>query len=600
MARGHDNPSFSDIPDSEKFSNHYIINNENDSEQSSRNAEDENDRDQWGKGIQFTLSCIACCVGLGNVWRFPFIALQNGGGAFVIPYIIMLLLVGRPGYFLEMIMGQFSSRGTIKVYDCAPAMRGVGMGQMVTILAVSTYYSSILAIALRYFFYSFNTVLPWSECKPEWTEPCYSANGIQTNDDESGNITRKSSTELYFLKEVLHARENINDGIGSINWNLFGFLALTWITVCLILMRGVRSSGKAAYITGIVPFIFLFIFLIRALTLPGAFNGIAFFFTPKWEDILKPGVWYAAVTQLFFSLNVFFANIIMYASYNKFSHKIHRDSNIITIIDTGTSLLAGCISFGIIGHLAHELGVDDISKVFQGGPGLVFVTYAETISKFRVLPQVFSVLFFLMLYILGLGSLIAQTSCVITVIRDQFKNVKNWHAAVGYSIFGALCGSLYTTEGGQSVLNLVDHYGTTFVNFLLAVFEIMAFCHIYGVNRICKDVKFMLGFIPGIYWTVCWRVVTPLIMMAIIVYHFIYYENPKDNGAEFPFIAHVVGWCITASGLIWLPLIIIWSISKQNEKTFVDRVKSAFRPTKNWGPLNSSLLLKYQEFLKTN
>jgi solute carrier family 6 amino acid transporter-like protein 5/7/9/14 len=210
-------------------------------------------------------------------------------------------------------------------------------------------------------------------------------------------------------------------------------------------MRGIKSSGKVAYVTGIAPFIFLVIFLIRALTLPGALNGIAYFFTPKWEDILKPSVWYAACTQLFFSLNVFFANIIMYASYNKFTHKIYRDSNIVTTIDTFTSLLAGCITFGIVGHLAHELGVDDISKVFKAGPGLVFITYAETISKFRVMPQIFSILFFLMLYILGMGSLLAMTSCVITVVRDQFKGVQNWHAALGYSIFGVLCGSLYTT-----------------------------------------------------------------------------------------------------------------------------------------------------------
>lgn len=82
------------------------------------------DREQWGKGVEFLMSCIAMSVGLGNVWRFPFVALQNGGGAFLIPYLIVLLLVGRPIYYLEMCIGQFSSRGSVKVYDFAPAMRG--------------------------------------------------------------------------------------------------------------------------------------------------------------------------------------------------------------------------------------------------------------------------------------------------------------------------------------------------------------------------------------------------------------------------------------------------------------------------------------------
>lgn len=82
------------------------------------------ERDTWGKGIEFLLSCIAMSVGLGNVWRFPFTALDNGGGAFLIPYLVVLFLVGKPIYYLEMIIGQFSSRGSVKVFDLCPAMRG--------------------------------------------------------------------------------------------------------------------------------------------------------------------------------------------------------------------------------------------------------------------------------------------------------------------------------------------------------------------------------------------------------------------------------------------------------------------------------------------
>lgn len=70
------------------------------------------------------MSCIALAVGLGNVWRFPFVALENGGGAFLIPYFVVLILIGKPIYYLELLIGQFSSRGSIKVYDMVPAMRG--------------------------------------------------------------------------------------------------------------------------------------------------------------------------------------------------------------------------------------------------------------------------------------------------------------------------------------------------------------------------------------------------------------------------------------------------------------------------------------------
>lgn len=83
------------------------------------------DRASWGNDIEFLMSCIAMSVGLGNIWRFPFIALENGGGAFLIPYLIVLLIIGRPLYYMEMILGQFSSRSSIKVYDLVPALRGL-------------------------------------------------------------------------------------------------------------------------------------------------------------------------------------------------------------------------------------------------------------------------------------------------------------------------------------------------------------------------------------------------------------------------------------------------------------------------------------------
>lgn len=178
------------------------------------------------------------------------------------------------------------------------------------------------------------------------------------------------SNQFPHRNEVLRAPESIHNGIGWPNLDLFGYLILSWAIVVLIQCRGIKSAGKAAYITGIAPFIFLIIFLIRALTLPGAFDGIAYFFKPNWKDVLKPSVWYAAVTQLFFSLNVFLANIVMYASYNKLDHNIYRDANIVTSVDTITSILAGSITFGIVGHLKQQLQADDIRKVFKGGPGM--------------------------------------------------------------------------------------------------------------------------------------------------------------------------------------------------------------------------------------
>lgn len=190
------------------------------------------------------------------------------------------------------------------------------------------------------------------------------------------------------------------------NWNLVGCLAISWFIVFIILVKGIKSSGKVSYFLAIFPYFMLTILLAKTLTLPGAIDGVKAFFTPRWSEILKPKVWYEAVTQVFFSLNVYFANVIMYSSYNKFHHKVHIDSNIVTTLDTFTSLLAGCCVFAVLGHLKHELNADDIKDVMSPGPGLAFVSYPEAISKFQSFSTIFSIAFFLMLYILGIGKVL--------------------------------------------------------------------------------------------------------------------------------------------------------------------------------------------------
>lgn len=153
----------------------------------------------------------------------------------------------------------------------------------------------------------------------------------------------------------------------------------------------------------------------------------------------------------------------MYASYNKFSHNIYRDATVVTLLDTFTSLIAGCTIFGILGNLAHEMGTTDISKVVEGGAGLAFISYPDAISKFDFWPQGFSFLFFFMLFVLGVGSNVAMASCVMTVICDQFPKVRLWQAACGVACVGFLIGLIYMTPVSRNPLLFCLHYD----NFIL-------------------------------------------------------------------------------------------------------------------------------------
>jgi solute carrier family 6 amino acid transporter-like protein 5/7/9/14 len=437
-----------------------------------------------------------------------------------------------------------------------------------------------MSLTCFYFFSSFQAILPWTQCDPEWL------NCFNTGDNYTGlNLTdQKSSVELYFTNDVLKMTPSIDDGIGDPEWRLVLCLLFSWIIVCLILIKGVTSSGKAAYFTAIFPYVVLITLLIRGVTLEGAADGILFFITPQWDKILEPQVWYAAVTQCFFSLCVGFGPIIMFSSYNPFRHNIYRDATVVSFMDTFTSLLAGVTIFAILGNLAHESG-KNIEEVVQGGTGLAFISYPEAIAKFNLVPQLFAVLFFLMLFTLGVGSATALTGCVITIICDAFPHFKRWMVTVVISVVGFIIGLVYITPGGQYILDVVDFFGGGFIIFVLAVIETVAICWIYGLNKFLKDVEFMLGIRLGIYWQFSWGVFIPVALIGIFIYSLANFRVFQMGDYIYPTSVIVAGWVIAMSALIQVPLWGIYVVYKEKKgSNFIERLKNSFVSTDAWGP----------------
>lgn len=214
-----------------------------------------------------------------------------------------------------------------------------------------------------------------------------------------------------------------------------------------------------------------------------------------------------------------------------------RDVNIITTVDTLTSLLAGLTIFGILGHLAHVMNVP-IEEVTTSNIGLAFMAYPETIAKIDFIPQFFSMLFFIMLFVLGIGSNVGMTSCIMTVIRDKFPQLSCWKIVLGIAVVGVSIGCLYTTPGGQFLISLLDFYGASFVALILAIIELLTVSWIYGVDRFCKDIEFMLGKKTGLYWRVCWSVVTPSVMISILGYFIWKWKPLTYRGFEYDFRWH--------------------------------------------------------------
>lgn len=593
-------------------------------------AEAEPERQQWDDPMEFLMSCISMSVGLGNVWRFPFTAYENGGGAFLIPYICVLMLVGRPLYFMELALGQFSSAGCVNVWDMIPALGGVGYGQILGTACVTTYYCSLIALSIYYLVVSCYPVLPWTVChdhlqSEDVSSPicipsganisefitCYHPNITELNStrcvsaareldtltEETANVSIISSAEQYFRVGVLKEKTDISQGLGLPDPTLAGCLAVCWLLLYLTLRKGVSSSGKVAYFTALFPYVVMIALLIRGLTLPGASQGLLFFFTPQWEKLASLQVWYAAVTQSFFSLSVGFGTLTTYSSYNKFRHNTNKDALIISFADTFTSLLAGTVIFSILGHLAHELDLP-VAEVVKSGAGLAFVSYPEVLAKFDFVPQVFAVLFFLMLITLGLGSAVGFISAVTTTIYDSFPDVDQKFILkiccfVGYGI-----GLFYVTPGGQIMLEMVDYYGGTVLILALVSVEVIAINWVYGTNQLARDFNFMLRMQLSVYWRFCWGILCPLLLPLL----FLYVLFTQAGVPDIPFPAQVAGWIISLIGIVLVPTHILLSVCGDTETesdTFISKViatikqgqfghnfKNAFLPNNQWGPCN--------------
>jgi solute carrier family 6 amino acid transporter-like protein 5/7/9/14 len=578
----------------------------------SENSSVDENRGSWDNPIEFLLSCLGFAVGLGNIWRFPYLCYRNGGGAFLIPYVISLVLMGLPVFLFEMGAGQFSAEGPVSVWKLCPLFQGIGYGMCFLSLYIGTYYNIILSWAFFYIFSSFTSSLPWASCENPWnseacrrfdSKNCTSHGGVMTNEQDCvfqkdvtidvwKNVTEtannaKLPSDEFFHNFMLDISQGIHD-LGSIRWELALCLLLAWTIVYCALWKGIKSFGKVVYFTALFPYCILVILLVRAATLPGYMDGITFYLTPKWEKLLEINVWADACIQIFFSLGVTWGGMITLA-YNQFNNNVFRDALLVGMGNCTTSFFAGFVIFGIIGYMAHELGVP-VEQVAAQGAGLAFIAYPEAVSRMPISP-LWSILFFLMLLSLGFGTQFSTTETVVTVLQDQFpalrgKNRKWLTLCVCSFMF--LCGLSMITEGGMYVLQLVDNHSATYSALILGCLEVSVMAWVYGVDRFLEDLRFMLGFYPypRILWKAAWMFISPMIVVLILIFSWINYEGSTYDGYIFPAWANVLGWCITFSSVVCVPIVAIWKICHE-EGTLVARVQKLMQPSEEWGPASS-------------
>ncbi|XP_071786405.1 sodium- and chloride-dependent glycine transporter 1-like isoform X2 [Asterias amurensis] len=558
--------------------------------------EEEIARGNWGHKFDFMLSCIGFAVGLGNVWRFPYLCYINGGGAFLVPYCIMLLIAGLPMFVMELGFGQFASRGCITIWTISPVFKGLGYAMCIITALVAIYYNVVISYTLFYLFASFTTVLPWSDCNRSWnTANCVVLSGNDTNGTVYLNTSTRPALE-FWDNYVLDRSEGLED-MGPIRWQMALCLLLAWTVVFLCIVKGVKSSGKVVYFTATFPYIVLCILLVRGATLPGSLQGVIFYIKPEFDKLLSAKVWKDAAVQIFYSLGPAWGGLHTLASYNKFDNNFKRDGIIIAFTNCGTSVFAGFAIFSVIGFMAHDSGLP-IETVADSGPGLAFVAYPEALARMPAAP-LWSILFFFMLFTLGLDSQFVMTETLITAVTDElkgyFKNIAKWKTLITLTVCVTffLLGLPMTTRGGIYLLTLMDNYSAGFSLLLIAMLECLVISYAYGINRFDKDMKTMVRSGLELYWKICLMFLAPLVLGFIFVFFCLTYANLTYGAYTYPEFGEALGWLMVVAAIVPVPVYALFFYIKHGYgNTALEYLKSGIEPAEEWGPaLNENRLL---------
>ncbi|XP_066580241.1 sodium-dependent neutral amino acid transporter B(0)AT2 [Amia ocellicauda] len=532
-------------------------------------SDTEEERPAWNSKLQYILAQVGFSVGLGNVWRFPYLCQKNGGGAYLVPYLILLIVIGIPLFFLELAVGQRIRRGSIGVWNyISPRLGGIGFASCVVCFFVALYYNVIIGWSLFYFSQSFQQPLPWDQCPLVKNK---------TNTFVEPECERSSATTYYWYREALDISDSISES-GGLNWKMTVCLLAAWTMVCLAMIKGIQSSGKVMYFSSLFPYVVLICFLVRALLLKGSVDGIRHMFTPKLEIMLEAKVWREAATQVFFALGLGFGGVIAFSSYNKRDNNCHFDAVLVSFINFFTSVLATLVVFAVLGFkanimnekcvahntdkivtflgtgvLSHDLipqhinfshvtsvdyyqmtdiikGVkekdysslglnpcnieDELNKAVQG-TGLAFIAFTEAMTHFPASPF-WSVMFFLMLVNLGLGSMFGTIEGIITPIVDTFK-VRKEFLTVGCCLLAFSIGLIFVQRSGNYFVAMFDDYSATLPLLIVVILENIAVAWVYGTDKFFEDLKDMLGFSPFRFYYYMWKYITPLILLALLV-----------------------------------------------------------------------------------
>ncbi len=482
-------------------------------------------RERWTGRAPFIFAAIGSAIGLGNVWRFPYLTYQYGGGAFIIPYIIGLFVLGIPWMMLEFGMGRYFQKGAPGVFEgIGKKWEWLGWWPVFVAFLIVTYYCVVIAWSLHYAINSL--MVTW---------------GV-------GQAGAKAASD-YFFKYVLQ----LSDGPGTLGapvWVITALLAVVWIILFFIMYRGARVIGKVSIWLVIAPWVLLAVLVIRGITLPGAIDGLNYYLAPSFAGLGKIEVWFGAFSQIAFSLSLGMAGMFAYGSFVARKSDITNNAAITSFSDTATAFFAGFAVFSIVGFIMQAMNIP-IDKVAVKSLGLAFVTYPAAISMMPGGNAFVGVLFFLCLFFLGITSAyFLAYGGVIAPLMDKFGTSRT-KTTLWVCIVCFVVGILYTTHGGLYWLDIVDRAVSFYGLLITGALACIIVGWVFGAKKLREHLNETSDIKVGAWWDWFIKIVVPAGLLFVVIYGGFMSDLRKPYE----------GYPLWAASMIWVILIVTLIIS---------------------------------------
>ncbi|HUS71441.1 MAG TPA: sodium-dependent transporter [Sedimentisphaerales bacterium] len=472
----------------------------------------EEQRESWGTRGGFVLAAVGSAVGLGNLWGFPYKLYSYGGGAFLIPYIIALIVVGIPVMILEFSIGHYTQRAAPDAFKRGhKRFELVGWWGIVLAFVIVTYYPVILAYCFSFLWYSIVGIfnggeLPWA------------GKGIEGVENAK-----------QFFNDTYLGKVDIEDArfyLGSIRSNIVLPLVITWVAMYFCIFKGVRLVGKIVWLTVPLPWLMLLILAVRGLTLEGSMQGLVYYLDPVWSELAKPITWRYAVGQVFFSLSLAYGIMITYASFLHRKSDLNNNAAIISIADFATSFVAGLAVFATLGGMAfvtqqtqqagHAVTVETVA---ESGPSLAFVAFPYALAQLPYSAW-FSFIFFFALVTLGLDSAFSMTESILASIVDK----TGWPRSIVLpllTVVGFTFGLLFVTKAGFNWLGTIDGFvnGTWGIAFM-GLLECIVIGWLWRVGTLRRHANSRSDWQLGRWWDYLIRIVIPILLGTLFFWQF--------------------------------------------------------------------------------